>query len=212
MIYELRTYDLRPYFLPEVEKRFGEAYEQRKKHSPMPAFWHTEIGPLNQIVHVWPYENLEERSRIRAEAVKDGTWPPKIAEFILDMRSEIMIPFDISPEIKPGRMGPYFEMRSYTYAAGELPNIKAAYDKALPARLQFGQVCALWYSELGALNRFVQIWPYATLDARTDTRIKTQAAGVWPPSVVVKREGLTPFRLLAMENKILVPASFSPLQ
>ena len=212
MIYEMRTYDLYPNALPEVEKRFGEAYEQRKKYSPMSAFWHTEIGPLNQIVHVWPYQDLEERSRIRAAAVKDGNWPPKIGEFILDMRSDIMIPFDISPEIKPGKMGPYFEMRIYTYASGELPNIMKAYDKALPGRLQFGPVCALWYSELGELNKFVQIWPYPTLDTRADTRIKTQAAGVWPPSVVARREGLAEFRLLAMENKILMPSSFSPLQ
>ena len=55
MIYEVRTYDLKPRAVPEVEKRFGEAYEKRKKHSELAAFWHTEIGPLNQIVHVWPY-------------------------------------------------------------------------------------------------------------------------------------------------------------
>ena len=46
-IYEMRTYDLKPRSLPEVEKRFGEAYEYRKKYSPLAAFWHTEVGPLN---------------------------------------------------------------------------------------------------------------------------------------------------------------------
>ncbi len=212
MIYEMRTYDLYPYSLPEVEKRFGEAYEQRKNYSPMSAFWHTEIGPLNQIVHVWPYRDLEERARIRAAVVKDGAWPPKTSEFIRDMRSDIMLPLDVSPEIKPGKMGPFFEMRTYTYAPGELPNIIKAYEQALPARLQFGPLCAVWYSEIGGLNKFVQIWPYATLDARMDTRKKTQAAGVWPPSVVAKREGLAEFRLQVMENKILMPSSFSPLQ
>ena len=212
MIYEMRTYDLRPQSLPEVERRFGEAYEKRKKLSPMSAFWHTEIGPLNQIVHVWPYKDLEERTRIRAAAVDDGSWPPKIGEFVLDMQSDIMIPLDISPEIQPGAMGPFFEMRTYTYIAGELPNIRNAYAKALPERLRFSPVCALWYSEIGALNKFVQIWPYPSLDARADIRAKTQAAGIWPPSVVAKREGLPEARLLVMENKILMPSSFSPLQ
>ena len=212
MIYEMRTYDLYPHTLPEVEKRFGEAYEQRKKYSPLFAFWHTEIGPLNQIVHVWAYQDLDERARIRAAAVKDGAWPPKTSEFIRDMRTDIMLPLEVSPDIKPGKMGPFFEMRTYTYAPGELPNIITAYEKALPARLQFGPLCAVWYSEIGGLNKFVQIWPYATLDARMETRAKTQAAGVWPPSVVAKREGLAQPRLLAMENKILMPSSFSPLQ
>ena len=31
MIYEMRTYDIKPRSLPEVEKRFGEQYEKRKK-------------------------------------------------------------------------------------------------------------------------------------------------------------------------------------
>ena len=83
MIYEMRTYDIKPRSLPEVEKRFGEAYEKRKKYSELAAFWHTEIGPLNQIIHVWGYKDLEERNKIREAAVKDKVWPPKIAEFIV---------------------------------------------------------------------------------------------------------------------------------
>ena len=78
MIYEIRTYQLKAGSLAEVEKRFGEGYEYRKKYSPLAAFWHTEIGPLNEIVHVWPYTDVAERARVRAEAAKDPNWPPKI--------------------------------------------------------------------------------------------------------------------------------------
>ncbi|MBM3358159.1 MAG: NIPSNAP family protein [Betaproteobacteria bacterium] len=212
MIYEMRTYDLKPRALPEVEKRFGEAYEYRKKYSPLAAFWHTEIGPLNQVVHVWPYQDLEERAKIRAAAVKDGNWPPKIAEFIVTQRSDIMIPFTISPEIKPGKMGPYFEMRTYTYLPGELPVIMKNWEAAIQVRLQFGPVCAIWYSELGGLNKFVHIWPYPTLDARVETRKKAMATGVWPPGTKAEKEGGRGYQLFAQENKILMPAAFSPLQ
>jgi hypothetical protein len=45
MIYEFRTYTLKPRSLAEVEKRYGEAYEYRKKYSPLAAFWHTEVPP-----------------------------------------------------------------------------------------------------------------------------------------------------------------------
>lgn len=212
MIYEMRTYDLKPRSLAEVEKRFGEAYEHRKKYSPLAAFWHTEIGPLNQIVHVWPYRDLAERERIRTAAVKDGSWPPKIGEFVLGMRSDIMIPFSISPELKPGKMGPYFEMRTYTYPSGELPRIMKTWENAIQARLQFGPVCAIWYSELGGLNKFVHIWPYPTLDQRHALRNKARAAGVWPPYAKAEKEGGTGYTLLTQENKILMPAAFSPLQ
>src|SRR5256885_968105 len=68
MIYEIRTYRIAPGSLAEVEKRFGEGYEYRKKYSELTAFLHTEIGPLNEIVHIWPYRDLAERARIRGEA------------------------------------------------------------------------------------------------------------------------------------------------
>lgn len=212
MIYEVRTYDLKPRSLPEVEKRFGEAYEKRKQYSELAAFWHTEIGPLNQIVHVWPYKDIEERNKIRAAAVKDKAWPPNTGEFIVRMQSDIMIPFNFSPEIKPGKMGPIFEMRTYTYLPGELSVIQKSWESALPVRLQFGPVCAVWYSEIGALNKFIHIWPYASLEQREDIRKKAHATGLWPAGKKAEKEGGRDYKLSSQENKILMPSSFSPLQ
>ncbi len=99
MIYEVRTYDLKPGAIPQAEEAFAEALPYREKYSPIAAFWHTEIGPLNQIIHVWGYENLEERDNIRAAAGKDSNWPPKITPGnILNMNSEIWNP---APFMKP---------------------------------------------------------------------------------------------------------------
>ena len=70
MIYEVRTYDLKVRALQEVIKRFGDCIEKRQKLSTMSAFWYTEIGPLNQIIHVWQYEDAAERTSVRAEAAK----------------------------------------------------------------------------------------------------------------------------------------------
>ena len=106
MIYEFRTYTLKPRSLGEVEKRYAEAYEYRKKYSPLAAFWHTEVGPLNEIVQVWPYTDLSERTRIRAEASKDPNWPPKIREFVIHQQVELVTPFPFVPEITPGTAGP----------------------------------------------------------------------------------------------------------
>ncbi len=87
MIYEVRTYVVKPRSMSEVEKRFGEKYEQRKKYSELAAFWKTEVGPLNQFMHVWGYKDLAERATIRAAAVKDGAWPPPISEFLVSQKS-----------------------------------------------------------------------------------------------------------------------------
>jgi len=85
VIYEIRTYEIAPGSLAEVEKRFGEGYEYRKKHSPLTAFWHTEVGPLNQVIHVWPYDSLDQRAKVRAEASKAEGWPPNTRELTRQM-------------------------------------------------------------------------------------------------------------------------------
>ena len=212
MIYEMRTYDIKPRSLPEVESRFGEAYEKRKKYSELAAFWHTEIGPLNQIIHVWGYKDMEERNKIREAAVRDKVWPPKIAEFIVSQKSEIMIPFSFMQPIKPGKMGPFFEIRTYHFAGGELPIIKKNWESAIDVRLQFGPVVAVWHCELGKVNTFQHIWPYQTLDQREEIRKKAQATGLWPAGKKAVKEGGRDYELVMQENKIVMPSAFSPLQ
>ena len=56
MFYEVRTYTLRPGTVAEFEERFAKRLPLREKHSKLGAFWHTEVGPLNQVIHVYPYD------------------------------------------------------------------------------------------------------------------------------------------------------------
>jgi hypothetical protein len=212
MIYETRTYDLKPRSLPEVEQRFGEAYEKRKKYSELAVFWHTEIGPLNQIIHVWGYKDLEERARIREAAMKDGVWPPKIAEFIVSQQVQIMVPFSFMKEFPKGKQGPFFEIRTYHFAGGELPVIKKNWESAIGVRLEFGPVTAVWSCEFGKVNTFQHIWPYKSLDEREEIRKKAQATGLWPAGKKAIKEGGRDYELISQENKIVVASSFSPLQ
>ena len=65
MIYEVRTYTLRTGAVAEFEDRFAKRKPLREKHSALGAFWHTDFGPLNQVVHVWPYEDLKHRTAVR---------------------------------------------------------------------------------------------------------------------------------------------------
>lgn len=205
MIYEIRTYRLVPGSLAEVERRFAEAYEHRRKYSELTAFWHTEIGPLNEIVHVWGYRDLEERARVRAEAAKDPNWPPRIREFIRAMRAEIVVPFPFVPEVRPGRVGPVFELRYYTLRPGTLPEVARGWEERLPERMKLSPVVLAGGVEFGRANGFVHVWAYRSLDERARVRREAVERGIWPPPG-------GPERLLTQENKILLPAAFSPLQ
>ena len=205
MIYEIRTYGIAPGSLAEVEKRFGEAYEYRKKYSPLTAFLHTEIGPLNEIVHIWGYKDLAERGQIRAEAAKDANWPPKIRDFVRTMRSEIVTPFGFVPEPRPGRMGPIFELRYYTLKPGTLPDTAKGWEEKLPERMKLSPVVLAGGVEFGSANGFVHIWAYQSLDQRMQIREEARKKGVWPPPGGADR-------LITQETKICLPAAFSPLQ
>ena len=213
MIYEIRTYDIKPGSLPEVEKRFAEAYR-----APQEAFAARGVLPYRDRPaepdhsYLGLYKDLEERARIRAAAIADKTWPPKTGEFLTAQRSDIFIPAPFSPEFKPGKGGPYFEMRTYTYAPGALPNVLENWGKALPDRIKLSPLVFCGYSELGGLNKWLHIWSYPTLDARNNTRDKAKDAGIWPPSAVAAKTGGKSIPVLMQENKIVMPAKFSPVQ
>jgi hypothetical protein len=205
MIYEVRTYRLEPNTVNEVVKRFADAIEYRQKFSPLVAFFTTDIGPLNQIIHIWSYKDLNERAKIRAEAAKEGKWPPKVAEFCKEQLSEIFMPFAITPEFKPGKYGPIYEWRSYTLVTGTLPRVIDNWSKAVPERTKRSPLAMAMYTDLGPLNKFVHIWPYKDLNERAQVRGQALKDGIWPPK---GGEGT----LVAQENKICMPVAFSPMQ
>jgi hypothetical protein len=204
MIYEFRTYTLHPRTMPEFLKRFGEALPKRLEFSPLAAFWTTEIGPLNQVIHVWPYKDTAERTRTRAAAVKAGVWPPKTMDFIADMRSEILEPLPFSPALEPSSHGPYFEMRSYTLRAGGTPDMAAGWEKHLPGRQKLSPLIGVFTSDIGGLNQWVHIWAYKSLDERMAVRKAAAETGAWPPP--------PPSPTVRQESKIMLAAPFSPIK
>ena len=202
MIYEIRTYDLKPRATPPAEEAFAEALPHREKYSPIAAFWHTEIGALNQIIHVWAYESLEERTSVRAAAGKEANWPPKITPGnILNMNSEIWNP---APFMKPmggdQALGGIYEMRTYTYEPGSIPELLKRWESAVPEREKHSPLAGALYTEFGGLNRWLHIWPYKDLAHRSEIRAKKIEG--WPSGAP---------GLISQENKIVVPASFSPM-
>ncbi len=204
MIYEVRTYTLKPGSIPEAEKRFAEVLPHREKYSALGAFWHTELGPLNQIIHVWPYENLQHRMDTRTQAMKDPNWPPKIGEFILNMESEIFVPTPFMEPLGKKQLGGVYEMRIYMYQPGAMPQVLERWAKAIPDRIKLSPLAACWTSEVGAINKFVHTWAYKDFAERDRVRAEAFKQPTWPPNT---REFL-----VSQTTKILLPASFSPMQ
>jgi hypothetical protein len=209
MIYEVRTYTLRAGAVAEFEERYEKRLPARVKHSPLGAFWHTEFGPLNQVIHVYPYEDLNQRTSVRHALATDPERNalPGGQDLIVAQEAEIVIP---APFMRPLGSRDYgsgniYEMRIYTYGAGELPRVLDAWSKAVPAREELSPLAACWTSELGGLNRFTHIWVYKDVAERDRVRAASRGPGRnWPP-----QSGVRPLR---QENKLLIPASFSPVR
>ncbi len=205
MIVEFRTYTLKPGSTPEFEERFGKALPARTKLSPLAAFWHSEVGPLNQVIHVWPYASMEERTRIRAEATKLDGWPPNTREFVTAQKSQIYIPAPFSPKLEARKLGGLYEIRTYTLAPGATPGQIERWGGAIDARLKLSPLAFVGYSELGDLNLWCHIWAYKDANHRAETRAKAVREGVWPP------KGGQPGQMVLQENALVIPAAFSPL-
>jgi len=57
------------------------------------------------------------------------------------VQSEIVTPFPFLPDLKPGKMGPYFEMRYYALRAGTLPDLMKRWESKIEARLEMCPSC-----------------------------------------------------------------------
>ena len=203
-IYEIRTYLLKPGALEEFERLFGEALVDRVKISPLSAYWHTSVGPLHQVIHVWPYQSLEHRQECRTKALATGRWPAKVQHLMLKRENEIMTPAKFMRELVPGTYGPVYEWRSYTTWTWKEGVFLDRVGAAIEEREKHSRLIAYWRGEIGSQNHIVHVWAYKSLDERARVREEAQKSGTWPPNV---REFL-----VAQETKILEPAPFSPLK
>lgn len=104
MYYEMRTYAIRP-------TRAGEwlaLYEaealpvQLELLGDLVGFFTTEVGSVNQVVHLWRYASLDDRVARRDRMATDKRWQAFIAkvramDVLVSMESKILRPTDFSP-------------------------------------------------------------------------------------------------------------------
>jgi hypothetical protein len=76
MIIDHRTYTMHPTKLPKWLKLYEEygLPVQQRHLGKLIGFFVSEIGPLNEVVHLWQYEDLADRQRRRAAMAEDSAW------------------------------------------------------------------------------------------------------------------------------------------
>lgn len=102
MIVEQRTYTLFAGKTPEYLRHYeseGLAIQTRIL-GRLVGYFTTEIGPLNQIIHMWAYDSFEDRARRRAQMQADPGWKAYIAKIqplIQTQENKILNPTSFSP-------------------------------------------------------------------------------------------------------------------
>ncbi len=103
------------------------------------------------------------------------------------------------------------EQRTYTLQPGKVPAfLKCVETIGLPVlEPTLGNLIGYFTTEVGELNHIVHIWAYESMDDRARRRAELMAEPEWQAFLAKMGE----LRLIeTMENRILVPAPFSPLQ
>ena len=211
MIFELRTYTLKQGSVPDVVKAASTVSRSIRgdEYGKLEGYWTTEIGPLNQVLHLWRYRDLNERSRLRSELAKNASWNSEYVPLIRPhlVRQDIRLLNAVREPAAPAQKPNVYELRCYRARPGGAKQWLDLFTKALPAREKYSKIVGLWATEAGQPNEVCHIWAYADLNARTAARAAAAKDPAWQ-DFLKSSTGL----LDEMHSAIMLPAPHSPLQ
>lgn len=210
MIHELRIYTLRPGSIGEVAKNSGQVGRAIRgdNFGKLEGYWMTEIGPLNKVVHLWSYKDLNERARLREELSKNERWVKEYLPLIRPhlLRQDIRLLNPMLPLKAPSGKNVY-ELRYYRTQPGTAKAWTRHFVEALPVREKYSKIVGLWNTEAGQPNEVMHLWAYPDLNARAAARAAATADPGWQE--FLKKAG---GYLEEMDNMIMLPSAHSPLQ
>jgi hypothetical protein len=212
MIYELRTYTLRPGTIGEMIKAASTISLEIRgdNYGKLEGYWSTEIGPLNQVMHLWSYSDLNERSRLRAELGKNARWNSDYVPVIRPLlaRQDIRLLNAIRPPVAPATPGNIYEFRYYrAKTGGAVKQWVDLYTAILPTREKYSKIVGLWQTEAGQPNEVCHIWAYPDLNARAAVRGTALKDPAWQ-EFIAKSSPL----IEEQHATIMLPAPHSPLK
>ena len=165
--------------------------------------WGTDIGTLNRVFLLRGFDSLTEMMDERERALMSAD-PFGCTEQLVRLTMESYRALDFLPPVETGAFGPVYEFRTYRAKINGLHELVAKWRDAVPGREEFSKLSVAMYG-LDGEPRLTQIWPYASLEARSEARARSVAEGKWPP-----KDG--PASLMPeMTSQIAMPLLFSPM-
>jgi len=210
MINELRTYTIRPGKLPEFIKHANEIARPARgdNHGVLEGYWTSEFGLLNQAMHLWSFNDLNERDKLVGQLAQNQTFQkdylPKVRPLMQQQENKLLTP--VLPIKRPEGKNVY-ELRWYRTEVGKAPEWIGLFKDIMPTREKYSKNVAVWTTHTGMLNEAVHLWAYKDLNDRVATRAKVMQDPAWQ-QFLAKSGSL----LVEMRSIILMPAPHSPMQ
>lgn len=203
MFYSVHTHSIKPGAIPLFEQACSAAAAESQARGTLAAAWRTDLGPQNEVICVWAHEDLDRIGRDGSGVARRHEWPSNAGDLVLDVKVELFCAAPFSPRLGDGKhRGNIYEMRIYQCQPGSIPTMIERWGKALTAgRQDLSPIAACMFSEIGALNVWMHVWPYANLAERARIRTEARKLPNWPPNT---REFV-----VSQQNKILKPISIS---
>lgn len=211
MIYELRAYTMKPGAAVKAAAHSGEVGRAVRgdDYGKLEGYWMTEVGPLNQVMHLWSYSDLNERARLRAELAKNERWNndylPEMRPLLL--RQDIRLLNAVVGPHAPESEGNLYEFRNYRLRPGAMKDWIGHYMDVLPTRETYSRIVGLWSTEAGQPNEVCHIWAYPSFESRMKIRGEVAQDPAWQ-DFLGKAGGL----IEEMHSTLMLPAKHSPLQ
>jgi hypothetical protein len=210
MIYELRTYTTKPgQALVHVNNSGSLGREIRgDDYGKLVGHWVTEIGPLNQSMHMWEYNDLNERAEKRAALAKLDRWQNEYrpANGGVIIRQDIRLMNAVIGPKAPEGGGNVYEFRNYRLKTGAIGEWCALFTAAMEHREKYSKIVGLWQTEAGQPNEVCHIWAYKDLATRMEARAGAVADPGW--QAFLKEGGPL---IEEMWSTLRLPAAHSPL-
>ena len=211
MIHELRIYTVKAGSVMEMAKNAGEVGRAIRgdNYGKLEGYWITEIGPLNQVCHLWSFKDLNERARLRGELAKNERWTKEyvpLSRPIL-MRQDIRLLHPLIDIKAPATSGHIYEFRYYRTKPGAVREWAKHFIAALPVREKHSKIVGLWHTEAGQPNEVCHMWAYPDLNARAAARAAAAKDPGWQE--FLKTAG---HNLEELHTMIMLPAAHSPMK
>ncbi|RDJ26947.1 NIPSNAP family protein [Bosea caraganae] len=194
--------DLKPQMTAAALAGIGQWLQGDGSAGRLRACWYSVLGPAHRILLWRSFDGAAALDAAGLElACSDN--PYGVGDCLVRLSGNAFRKVPFAGDLPETSAGPFFELRDYTLKLDGLDKLMELWRPLLPARLSLAPWVTAMYALTGTAPRMLHIYPWTSLEQRTEIRDGAAAIG-WPPAEA-------PRQILHQDVTIYRAAEFSPL-